>query len=98
MRRVVVTGMGLVSPLGVGVEHSWKALLDGKSGVRRIDAFDVEDMPCKIASMVPHGDGENGTYNPDRFLEAKEQRKNRPIPASPSDRASAASKGSRRIR
>jgi len=75
MRRVVVTGMGLVSPLGVGVEHSWKALLDGKSGARRIDAFDVEDMPCKIASMVPHGDGENGTYNPDRFLEAKEQRK-----------------------
>jgi 3-oxoacyl-[acyl-carrier-protein] synthase II len=75
MRRVVVTGMGLVSPLGVGVEHSWKALLDGKSGARRIDAFDVEDMPCKIASMVPHGNGENGTYNPDRFLEAKEQRK-----------------------
>jgi 3-oxoacyl-[acyl-carrier-protein] synthase II len=75
MRRVVVTGMGLVSPLGVGVEHSWKALLDGRSGARRIDAFDVEDMPCKIASMVPRGDGENGTYNPDRFLEAKEQRK-----------------------
>lgn len=75
MRRVVVTGMGLVSPLGVGVEHSWKALLDGRSGARRIDTFDVEDMPCKIASMVPRGDGENGTYNPDRFLEAKEQRK-----------------------
>ena len=75
MRRVVVTGMGLVSPLGVGVEHSWKALLDGTSGARRIDTFDVEDMPCKIASMVPRGDGENGTYNPDRFLEAKEQRK-----------------------
>ena len=75
MRRVVVTGMGLVSPLGVGVEHSWKALLDGKSGARSIDTFDVEDMPCKIASMVPRGDGENGTYNPDRFLEAKEQRK-----------------------
>jgi 3-oxoacyl-[acyl-carrier-protein] synthase II len=75
MRRVVVTGMGLVSPLGVGVEHSWKALLDGKSGARRVDTFDVEDMPCKIASMVPRGDGENGTYNPDRFLEAKEQRK-----------------------
>ena len=75
MRRVVVTGMGLVSPLGVGVEHSWKALLDGKSGARRVDTFDVEDMACKIASMVPRGDGENGTYNPDRFLEAKEQRK-----------------------
>jgi 3-oxoacyl-[acyl-carrier-protein] synthase II len=75
MRRVVVTGMGLVSPLGVGVEHSWKALLDGRNGARRVDTFDVEDMPCKIASMVPRGDGENGTYNPDRFLEAKEQRK-----------------------
>jgi len=75
MRRVVVTGMGLVSPLGVGVEHSWKALLDGKSGARRVDTFDVEDMACKIASTVPRGDGENGTYNPDRFLEAKEQRK-----------------------
>lgn len=75
MRRVVVTGMGLVSPLGVGVEHSWKALLDGKSGARRVDTFDVEDMACKIASMVPRGDGENGTYSPDRFLEAKEQRK-----------------------
>jgi 3-oxoacyl-[acyl-carrier-protein] synthase II len=75
MRRVVVTGMGLVSPLGVGVEHSWQALLAGKSGTRRIDTFEVEDMPCKIASMVPRGDGENGSYNPDRFLEAKEQRK-----------------------
>jgi 3-oxoacyl-[acyl-carrier-protein] synthase II len=75
MRRVVVTGMGLVSPLGVGVEHSWKALLDGKSGTRRVETFDVDDLPCKIASMVPRGDGENGTYNPDRFLEAKEQRK-----------------------
>ena len=75
MRRVVVTGMGLVSPLGVGVEPSWKALLDGKSGTRRVETFDVDDLPCKIASMVPRGDGENGTYNPDRFLEAKEQRK-----------------------
>jgi 3-oxoacyl-[acyl-carrier-protein] synthase II len=75
MRRVVVTGMGLVSPLGVGVVHSWKALLDGKSGTRRVETFDVDDLPCKIASMVPRGDGENGTYNPDRFLEAKEQRK-----------------------
>lgn len=75
MRRVVITGMGLVSPLGVGVEHSWKALLDGRSGARRIETFDVEDLPCKIASMVPRGGGENGTYNPDRFLEAKEQRK-----------------------
>ncbi len=75
MRRVVVTGMGLVSPLGLGVENSWKALLAGESGARRIETFDVEDMPCKIASMVPRGDGDNGTYNPDRFLEAKEQRK-----------------------
>jgi 3-oxoacyl-[acyl-carrier-protein] synthase II len=75
MRRVVVTGMGLVSPLGVGVEHSWKALLDGKSGARRVDTFDVEDMPCKIASMVPRGDGTDGSLNIGDFLEPKEQRK-----------------------
>jgi 3-oxoacyl-[acyl-carrier-protein] synthase II len=75
MRRVVVTGMGLVSPFGVGVERGWKALLAGRSGARRIDTFDVEDLPCKIANMIPRGDGSDGTYNPDQFLEPKEQRK-----------------------
>ena len=53
MRRVVVTGLGLLSPFGVGVEHAWKQLLAGKNSTRRIQAFDVEDLPCKIASYIP---------------------------------------------
>ena len=73
MRRVVVTGLGLLSPYGVGVEHGWKQLLSGRSSTRTIDRFDVSDLPCKIASMIPR-DGE-GAFNPDDFLEPKEQRK-----------------------
>ena len=73
MRRVVVTGLGLLSPYGVGVEHGWKHLLSGRSSTRTIDRFDVSDLPCKIASMIPR-DGE-GAFNPDDFLEPKEQRK-----------------------
>lgn len=73
VRRVVVTGMGLVSPLGVGAEHSWKQLLAGKSGARRIDQFEVDDLPCKIANMIPR-EGE-GAFDPDAFLEPREQRK-----------------------
>ena len=75
MRRVVVTGMGLVSPFGVGVEHGWKQLLSGRSAASRIDAFDVEDFACKIAHSVPRGDGSDGTFNPESFLEPKELRK-----------------------
>ncbi|KFB10541.1 beta-ketoacyl-ACP synthase II [Nitratireductor basaltis] len=73
MRRVVVTGLGLLSPLGLGAEHSWKALLSGKSAARRIDRFEVEDLPCKIANMIP-SEGE-GAFDPDAFLEPREQRK-----------------------
>ncbi|MBO6719302.1 MAG: beta-ketoacyl-ACP synthase II [Rhizobiaceae bacterium] len=73
MRRVVVTGIGLLSPFGVGAEHTWKKLLAGQSSTRRIEAFDVEDLPCKIASSIPR-EGE-AAYNPDDFLEPKEQRK-----------------------
>lgn len=73
MRRVVVTGMGLLSPLGLGVEQSWKSLLAGKTGARRIEHFDVDDLPCKIASMIPR-EGE-GAFDPDAFLEPREQRK-----------------------
>jgi len=65
--------MGLVSPLGVGAEHSWKQLLAGKSGARRIDQFEVDDLPCKIANMIPR-EGE-GAFDPDAFLEPREQRK-----------------------
>jgi 3-oxoacyl-[acyl-carrier-protein] synthase II len=74
MRRVVVTGIGLLSPLGEGAEHSWKQLLAGRSAARRVDTFEVDDLPCKIANVIPRGDGE-GEFNPDRFMEPKEQRK-----------------------
>jgi 3-oxoacyl-[acyl-carrier-protein] synthase II len=75
MRRVVVTGLGMVTPLGCGVEESWRRLIAGESGARRVDRFNVSDLPSKIACMIPRGDGTNGTYNPDRWMEPKEQRK-----------------------
>jgi 3-oxoacyl-[acyl-carrier-protein] synthase II len=75
MRRVVVTGMGLLSPFGVGVEHGWKNLLSGRSAARRITEFEVEDLPSKIAHVIPRGDGSNGTFNPEAVLEPKELRK-----------------------
>jgi len=75
MRRVVVTGLGMVSPLGCGVETTWKRILNGQSGARKIDRFDVSDLPSKIACMVPRGDGSEGTFNPDQWMEPKEQRK-----------------------
>jgi len=75
MRRVVVTGMGMVTPLGCGVEINWSRLTAGDSGVRKIDTFDVSDITCKIAGMIPTGDGSGGTYNPDQWMEPKEQRK-----------------------
>src|SRR5690554_4883974 len=74
MRRVVVTGMGLVSPFGVGVEHSWKQVLAGRSAARRIDMFETDDLACKIATIIPR-DGSEGAFDPDDFLEPKEQRK-----------------------
>jgi 3-oxoacyl-[acyl-carrier-protein] synthase II len=75
MRRVVVTGLGMVSPLACGVEPSWSRLLAGQSGARRIEGFDVSDLPCKIAMPVPRGGGDNGSFNPDQWMEPKEQRK-----------------------
>jgi 3-oxoacyl-[acyl-carrier-protein] synthase II len=75
MRRVVVTGLGVVSPLGCGVETTWKRILNSQSGARKIDTFDVSDLPSKIACMVPRGDGSDGTFNPDQWMEPKEQRK-----------------------
>ena len=64
MRRVVVTGMGLISPFGVGVEHGWNNLLLGRSAARRITSFEVEDLPCKIAHVIPRGDGSEGSKIP----------------------------------
>jgi 3-oxoacyl-[acyl-carrier-protein] synthase II len=75
MRRVVVTGLGMVSPLGCGVEPTWQRLIAGKSGARKVDKFDVSDLPSKIACLIPRGDGSDGTYNPDQWMEPKEQRK-----------------------
>ena len=75
MTRVVVTGMGIVSPLGVGLDHNWSSLLAGQNGFGKIDSFEVDDLPCQIAGMIPRGDGTNGTFNPDIWVEPKDQRK-----------------------
>src|ERR1700676_1713871 len=75
MRRVVVTGLGMVTPLACGVEPTWQRLLAGESGIARVEKFDVSDITCKIAGQVPRGDGTNGTFNPDQWMEPKEQRK-----------------------
>ena len=74
MRRVVVTGMGIVSPVGTGVEYAWKNILAGKSGVRKIDSFDVSDLASQIAG-VPECGTEPGQFNPDMVVDAREQRK-----------------------
>ncbi len=75
MRRVVVTGMGMVTPLGCGVETTWSRLIKAESGAAKVERFEVADLACKIACMIPRGDGSNGTYNPDQWMEPKEQRK-----------------------
>jgi len=75
MRRVVVTGLGMVTPLACGVEATWSRLLKGESGAGRIEKFEVSDLPAKIACQIPRGDGSDGTYNPDQWMEHKEQRK-----------------------
>ena len=75
MRRVVVTGLGMVTPLGCGVEPTWQRLLAAESGVKRIEKFEVADITSRIAGQIPRGDGSNGTFNPDQWMEPKEQRK-----------------------
>lgn len=74
MRRVVITGIGLVTPLGCGAEYAWSNLLAGKSGARRITEFDVSDIACQIGCFIPRGSGP-GEFNPDDWMEPKEQRK-----------------------
>ncbi|MCM1294653.1 MAG: beta-ketoacyl-ACP synthase II [Muribaculaceae bacterium] len=74
MRRVVITGMGIVSPVGTGIEHAWKNIVAGKSGVRTIDLFDASDCASQIAGLPVCGT-EPGQFNPDSVLDAKEQRK-----------------------
>ena len=75
MRRVVVTGIGLVTPLASGVDATWARLLAGKSGAVRVTEFEVSDLPCQIACRIPRGDGSDGTFNPDAAMEPKERRK-----------------------
>ncbi len=75
MRRVVVTGIGLVTPLGCGVEATWSRLLDSHTGVRRVTEFEVADLSCQIASFVPRGPKAEGKFEPTEWMEAKEVRK-----------------------
>jgi len=75
MRRVVVTGMGLVTPLGVGVENNWRALTASLSGIGAIQDFDVSDLPAKIAGQVPRGEGAEGRFNADDYMSSKDQRR-----------------------
>ncbi len=75
MRRVVVTGMGLVTPLGSGVKASWGRLIESQSGIGAIESFDVSDMPCRIAGMVPEGDAADGLFNFADWVDTKERRK-----------------------
>jgi 3-oxoacyl-[acyl-carrier-protein] synthase II len=65
----------MLTPLGCGVEATWTRLLNGESGAKIVDEFDVSDVACKIACVIPRGDGTNGTFNPDLWMEPKEQRK-----------------------
>jgi 3-oxoacyl-[acyl-carrier-protein] synthase II len=75
MRRVVITGLGLVSPLGCGVEQTWQRIVAGENGASRVTSFDVDDLNCQIACSIPRGDYADGLYNPDEWMEPKEQRK-----------------------
>ncbi len=75
MRRVVVTGLGMVSPLACGAEESWKRLLEGRSAGGTITKFDAEHLATNYACEVPLGDGSDGTFNPDDWMSRKEQRK-----------------------
>jgi len=75
MRRVAVTGLGLITPLGCGVDTTWSRLIAGRSGAGPITRFKVDDLPCRIACDVPRGDGSDGTFSPDQWVDPKEQRR-----------------------
>ena len=75
MRRVVITGLGLVSPLGSGYEHAWARLTAGENAARKVTDFDVSDLSCQIACQITRGDGSDGTFNANDWMEPKEQRK-----------------------
>lgn len=75
MRRVVVTGLGMVSPLGANAETTWSNILAGKSGAAKATGFEVDDLACRIACQLPFGDGSDGTFNLDDIMPLKERRK-----------------------
>ncbi|MEC8289363.1 MAG: beta-ketoacyl synthase N-terminal-like domain-containing protein, partial [Pseudomonadota bacterium] len=75
MRRVVVTGLGAVTPLGAGLNNVWDRLLKGESGAAEIQSFDTNDLSVKIACQVPTGGADPGVFNPDDYLPPKDQRK-----------------------
>ncbi|MEP1930914.1 MAG: beta-ketoacyl-ACP synthase II [Roseibium sp.] len=75
MRRVVVTGVGMVSPLGGNVDVTWKKILEGKSGANKVTDFKIDDVACQIAAQIPRGSADEGNFNPDDWMEVKEQRK-----------------------
>ncbi|MFZ4532571.1 MAG: beta-ketoacyl-ACP synthase II, partial [Alsobacter sp.] len=75
MRRVVITGLGMVTPLGCGVDITWERLLAGHSAATRISRVPVDDLAARVACQVPRGDGTNGTFNVDHWMEPKDQRK-----------------------
>jgi 3-oxoacyl-[acyl-carrier-protein] synthase II len=75
LRRVVITGLGLVTPLGSGVDASWSRLIAGGNGARRIEEFEVSDLACQVACFIPRGSQSEGKFNPDDWMEPKEQRK-----------------------
>ena len=75
MRRVVVTGLGMVTPLGCGVDTSWSRAVGGESGIRRIENFPVDDLPCQVAGQIPLGAKAEGRFNADEWMEPKESRK-----------------------
>jgi len=75
VRRVVVTGIGMVTPLGCGVQHNWTKLLEGYSGAGIISRFNSENFKCKVACEVPLGDGKDGTFNSEKYIEKKEIKK-----------------------
>ncbi len=75
MRRVVITGLGMVTPLGCGVEQTWARLLAGESGAGAITKFDTSNVVTGYACEIPRGDGSDGTFNPDEWMEPKDQRK-----------------------
>lgn len=82
MRRVVITGIGMVTPLGIGVKHNWESLLSGKSGIKKIEHFPAEDIASQIAGIIPKTESEspeNGEFNPNLYMPPKDQRKTDPF-------------------